>query len=130
MREIIFNSIKYALVMDHFFHNEGISFLTSGKELLEMGYMSHPAGHNIVPHYHIPVERRIHGTMEVIYVKLGLIEIDFYDEKNILVGTILLGQGDWVLLLKGGHGIRVIQDAVLIEVKNGPYVGIQDKVKF
>jgi hypothetical protein len=41
-----------------------------------------------------------------------------------------VGEGDVVVLLGGGHGFRMIEDSVLIEVKQGPYFGTQEKELF
>ena len=34
------------------------------------------------------------------------------------------------MLVNGGHGFKVIKDVEMIEVKQGPYNLIKDKVKF
>ena len=41
-----------------------------------------------------------------------------------------LHEGDLVLLSEGGHGIEVIEEARIIEVKQGPFVGGKDKTRF
>jgi hypothetical protein len=35
-----------------------------------------------------------------------------------------------ILLIQGGHGFEVIEEVEMIEVKQGPYVGDQDKTRF
>ncbi len=42
----------------------------------------------------------------------------------------LLGEGDAVVLVRGGHGFQVLEDLEMIEVKQGPYMGEKDKVRF
>jgi hypothetical protein len=34
------------------------------------------------------------------------------------------------LLVKGGHGFEVLEELEMIEVKQGPYTGDQDKTRF
>ena len=34
------------------------------------------------------------------------------------------------MLVEGGHGFKVIKDVEMLEVKQGPYNLIKDKVKF
>jgi mannose-6-phosphate isomerase-like protein (cupin superfamily) len=41
-----------------------------------------------------------------------------------------LESGDVILLIKGGHGFEVLEELEMIEVKQGPYLGEQDKVRF
>ena len=42
----------------------------------------------------------------------------------------MLGAGDVVLLIEGGHGFEVIEEVEMFEVKQGPYVGEQEKTRF
>ena len=42
----------------------------------------------------------------------------------------MLEAGDVVLLIEGGHGFEVMEDVEMIEVKQGPYAGEQDKTRF
>ena len=41
-----------------------------------------------------------------------------------------LKKNDWLILLSGGHSFEILDDAQMIEVKNGPYAGDQDKIRF
>ena len=34
------------------------------------------------------------------------------------------------MLVSGGHGFKVLEEVEMIEVKQGPYYGEQDKVRF
>lgn len=38
--------------------------------------------------------------------------------------------GDIILLASAGHGFEVLEELEMIEVKQGPYVEHEDKVKF
>ena len=38
--------------------------------------------------------------------------------------------GDVILLAHGGHKIEVLEDAEILEVKQGPYAGPNDKTHF
>lgn len=38
--------------------------------------------------------------------------------------------GDIVILKSGGHGFKVIERADIFEVKQGPYLGTLDKIRF
>ena len=53
----------------------------------------------------------------------------FYDKnsKSIKKDKILK-KDDIILLLKGGHGFKVLKDVEIIEVKQGPYQKNTDKV--
>lgn len=109
---------------------QATEFLTPDDFPQQMGMIVYGAGEQIVPHVHIPVERRITGTTECIVVREGACEIDLYNADREFITSRSLPVGTIVLLLSGGHGFRMTQDTVLFEVKQGPYVGGRDKERF
>lgn len=129
MEKFIHDNTLFAIIVRNDFHREGVSFVTDGTGLLEMGYMSHPAGHNIIPHKHRPYPRQTLGTQEVLFIKVGRVRVNFYSDQDIRVGSCELVGGDWIILLAGGHGFEILEASVLIEVKNGPYAGDRDKIR-
>jgi hypothetical protein len=60
----------------------------------------------------------------------GRLRVDFYDEDQRYLESRVLGPGDVILLIQGGHGFEVLEEVEMIEVKQGPYVGEQDKTRF
>ena len=52
--------------------------------------------------------------------------IDFFDQKGNKLGETTLKEGDIILLMFGGHAIRVIEDLECFTVKQGPYAGMED----
>jgi quercetin dioxygenase-like cupin family protein len=105
-------------------------FLTSPDDNLQLGYVVYPAGGEIQRHIHLPLERELVGTAEVVIVKEGRCEVDFYTESKELLTTREMTEGDVMLLLRGGHGFRMSEDTVLFEVKQGPYTGLDEKERF
>jgi hypothetical protein len=98
-------------------------FITPPDATLQVGHIVHPRGHEISRHEHPPQDRLISNTAEVLLVQRGRCEMDIYDGQRRLVATRELWLGDIVLLLDCGHGFRMLEDTVLLEVKQGPYVG-------
>lgn len=94
---------------------------------LQVGFIVYPAGGSVVPHRHAPVVRTINRTCEVIVVKKGRCDVDFYNDDAKLIATREVAQGDLVILVSGGHGFRMREDTVLIEIKQGPYLGSSEK---
>ena len=41
-----------------------------------------------------------------------------------------MGEGDFLLLLGGGHSFEMLEDSELIEIKQGPYAGDKDKKRY
>jgi hypothetical protein len=106
------------------------TFHTNPEHALQVGHIVHSAGHEIPRHIHVPVERQITGTPEVLMVRHGRCQIDVYDSSRHLVATRELAAGDILVLLAGGHGFRMLEDTVLLEVKQGPYAGPAEKEQF
>ena len=128
IEKIVHDGKLIAIILRKDFHAEGISFLTDQNEQLQLGYISHPAGHAIKPHTHKFVSRNTLGTHEVLFIKSGVIEIDFYLSDQTYLESRRLSAGDVILLSEGGHGIKILEAATIVEVKNGPY--IEDKDRF
>jgi hypothetical protein len=108
----------------------GINFFTNDDATQQVGYMKREAGHKIIPHRHNEVKREIYFTSEVLYIKTGIVRVDFYDEFEAYLSSFMLYEKDIVLLARGGHGFEIIETAEIIEVKQGPYVHENDKVRF
>ena len=106
------------------------TFLTPPEFKQQVGYVVYPAGGEIKRHVHRPLERHLVGTSEVLLVKQGRCLIDIYNEERELVATRELFQGDVMLMVGGGHGFRMIEDTVFLEVKQGPYTGLDEKEQF
>ena len=92
--------------------------------------MHHPAGKVIDPHVHNPVNRSVQYTQEVLFIKRGRLRVDFYDNEQTYIESRILQAGDVILLATGGHGFEVLEEIEMIEVKQGPYAGDQDKTRF
>ncbi|TWT81219.1 hypothetical protein CA13_26680 [Planctomycetes bacterium CA13] len=112
------------------FHSDGIEFFTPSMFSQQLGYMNRPAGHQIEPHVHNPVERAVVWTQEVLLVKSGKVRVDFYTDGRHYLESRILHSGDVILLAAGGHGFEMLEPTEMIEVKQGPYSGDQDKTRF
>ena len=120
----------FALIVRDEYSKPGVHFLTSNELSQQLAYMHHPAGKLIDAHVHNPVARSVAYTQETLFIKRGRLRVDFYDEQQIYLESRELKAGDVILLIKGGHGFEVLEELEMIEVKQGPYVGDQDKTRF
>lgn len=107
----------------------GISFFTPGKFSQQLAYMQHPAGKKIVPHVHNVVRREVAQTLEVLLVRKGRLRVDLYEDAQSYVESRVLGAGDVILLVSGGHGFETLEPVEMFEVKQGPYAGDGDKTQ-
>jgi hypothetical protein len=127
---IEWNGKQLALILRHTSTAEGIHFFTPGSFSQQLGYMKRSAGHVIPPHVHNPVKREVEYTKEVLLIRRGVVRVDFYSEEQSYLHSAILRAGDVILLAFGGHGFQIIEEAEIIEVKQGPYAGDQDKTRF
>ena len=119
-----------ALILRHDFNKDGIHFFTPGDFSQQLAYMKRPEGYSIDPHIHNAVPRNIEWTQEVLFIKSGKVRVDFYDHQRAYLESSILLPGDVILLAHGGHGFMMLEESEIIEVKQGPYAGEQDKVRF
>ena len=106
------------------------TFLTPSEFNQQVGFIVYPAGGEIQRHTHHPLERNVVGTSEVLIVRRGRCEVDIYNDDRQLIATRELRQGDILLIVGGGHGFRMLEDTVFLEIKQGPYTGIDEKERF
>ena len=130
IERITSNGIVLCLVVRASFAPERTTFLTPSEYKQQVGFVVYPAGGEIARHVHLPLERHLVGTSEVLLVKQGRCLLDVYDDARELVATLELGPGDLMLMVAGGHGFRMLEPTVLLEVKQGPYTGLEEKERF
>ncbi len=107
-----------------------VNFITDTKDYLQLAHMVRNARDTIPRHYHNPVKREIIGTGEVLFIVSGILSITLYDDNQVEVKTIKLFEGDAVVLLRGGHSMVMETAVEMYEVKQGPYLGVEDKTYF
>ncbi len=105
-------------------------FVTSDDANFQVGFIVYPAGGEIQRHLHRPLERAVVGTAEALLIRTGSCVVDFYSEARERVRSETLRAGDLVVFLAGGHGFRLLEDCVMLEIKQGPYFGLDEKIRF
>ena len=132
MIEKIFHKKKLLalIVRGNYRKKKGITFFTPNESTQQFGYMKHKKEHIIKPHLHKKRVTKISYTTEVILLLKGVLRVDFYNyNKNYLFSKILK-QKDIIMLVHGGHGFKVLKAVEMLEIKQGPYSLIKDKIKF
>lgn len=105
-------------------------FYSKADDEFQCGHIVRVAGESVPRHVHLGGHRVIRTTPEVLVVRKGTCLMDIYSPDQKLLATRELTQGDTVVILSGGHGFRMLEDTVLFEVKQGPYLGDGEKVRF
>jgi len=94
------------------------------EEILQASMMRLPTGKTIAPHCHLPQVRTTTGTCEAWVVVSGRLIAQVFDLDQALITSVGLTAGDCMILYRGGHNFTVVSaDAVIYEIKNGPYNG-------
>lgn len=119
-----------AMIIKNDYTHDGIKFFTPDEYSQQLAYMHHPTGKVVDAHVHNAVHRSVVYTLEVLFIKKGKLRVDFYDEYKDYLESYILEAGDTILLTSGGHGFKVLEEVEMIEVKQGPYSGEMDKVRF
>lgn len=127
---IIYENQVIAIIIYQNFHKNGLEFFTPGDFSQQLGYMKHAAGDKIQEHVHVLHKREVHYTQETLFIRKGKVQIDFYSDDRKYLTNRTLSTGDVILLASGGHGFEFLEETEMIEVKQGPYCGDQDKLRF
>jgi cupin fold WbuC family metalloprotein len=120
----------FALVLRRGFRTPGVHFFTPGEFSQQLGMLVHKKGKIVDRHRHKHVRREIFRTQEVLVMLEGKVKIEVYNDEGEMLKTLTLQAGDAILLASGGHRVKVLEDAKIIEVKQGPYAGFVDKDYF
>ena len=119
-----------AIILYNDFNKDGVVFFSPDNFSQQLGYLKHEKGYKIQEHIHILHTREIKYTQEALFIKRGRIRVDFYADDKKYLSSRELKTGDTILLASGGHGFEFLEETEMIEVKQGPYCGDQDKERF
>ena len=107
----------------------GVHFATGLDSQLQVGVLKHKGGMVVPAHKHIHHDRKVTATEEVLVIEAGSVVVDLYRSDGAKEATVTLTKGDIIILHSGGHGLRFTEDSIVIEVKQGPYMGQYDKIR-
>ena len=119
-----------ALIISAGHQKPGIEFVTSDDSVHQLGVLCWPKGHVIDAHVHNPMHREINSTQEVLFIRTGHARLDLYSANRDYRCSRELFTGDVVFLPSGGHGLEMLENTDIVEVKQGPYRGEQEKTRF
>jgi hypothetical protein len=125
--EIVLDGELCAIIIFASFDERGVQFFTPPNFSQQLGSMSYSAGWIIPAHINNPLRREVFRTHEALFIRKGKLRVDFYSDKGEYRKSRVLGSGDVILLIAGGHGFEVLEDLNMVEVKQGPYLAEDDK---
>ena len=131
IENIFYEKKLYAVIVRNKYRKKkGVNFFSTPDLPQQFGYINHKKNHYILPHIHQKRKIKVLQTTELIFILKGTIRVDFYSEKKKYLFSKKIQKGDFIYLMHGGHGFKILKDSQMIEVKQGPYQQIKDKKKF
>lgn len=126
MREIIKDGVVLARHIPAEDMKSGLNFFSRDEEFIQAGMWKYEEGKQLSAHIHNELIRTINRTYEVLYIIHGRLKANIYDFNETLVDTLIISQGDVLILLESGHGYEILESQTqVLEVKNGPYLGAE-----
>lgn len=101
---------------------DGMRFFTTPDQILQTGIFERDTGYRVAAHKH----REHAGPSklgEFLYIESGRAKVTVYHDDWTVAGEEVVGTGDFLLLLEGGHAVEMLEPTRFIEVKQGPYPG-------
>ncbi len=129
IEKIEYEGTLLALILRAAYEPEEVSFVTSRDNPLQLGILKHRQGTKIRPHIHRSFPKTIKEMQEVLHIEYGKVEAEFWGSTCKKIGGAMLNTGDTILLLSGGHSFNILEDSKIIEVKQGPYYGVEKDKK-
>jgi len=124
MEKIYHHKILLGILVKKFFL--GAKAITSNREPLQVVALKRKKGEAAKPHLHANYPRKVVKTQSCFIVIKGKIKVDVYNNQKKFIKSLSLGAGDFYISLAGGHGIKYLTNAEVIEIKNGPFK--EDKI--
>jgi hypothetical protein len=119
-----------ALIIRAKFNEPGLHFFTPASFSQQVAVMRHPAGKTLDPHVHNLVNRQVMYTQEVLLIRKGKVKVTLFNSGRQRLCAPILTDGDLILLCGGGHSFEMLEETTMVEVKQGPYAGDNDKTRF
>ncbi|MFT4061926.1 MAG: hypothetical protein QM642_06175 [Edaphocola sp.] len=115
------DGIIFAIIIRSTYSSNGIEFFSPPDLPMQLGYMKRPKDYVIEAHKHSFVTLQVDKISETLFIKSGEVHAYLYDENDALFTECTLKQGDVVMFTGYGHRFKVLEEAEIIEVKQGPY---------
>lgn len=130
IERVTYHTQLICIIIRSDFEQDGIEFFTPPEMSQQLAYMKYNRGKKIDPHIHKVNNRNINYTQEVLFIKSGKVRVYLFGPDKEYLCERALSAGDLIMLCSGGHGFEVDEAVEMIEVKQGPYIAEDDKVRF
>jgi hypothetical protein len=113
-----------AMIFRHTLAVDGVKFFTSEDNPFQIGIHARKKGVVLAPHVHLMEKPlTITSIQELLFISSGKIRVTLYETDGTKIEAVILTTGDAILLMNGGHGVDILEDSKIFELKQGPYPG-------
>ena len=123
INKIIHRGKLYATYFNVQDAEEGLSFISEENEFIQVGLWNYKPKKVLPAHYHNEYSREATRTCETIYVVKGKIKCNLYTKSGSIVESFILKENEMAIQIYGVHEYEILEEALVIETKNGPYFG-------
>ena len=123
MRKILHNNEIICIIANLEDAKDGLDFLSHDEDFIQVGTWNYKKGQVLPLHYHNEFERTALRTSECVFVFKGKIECNQHSEDGEFIETIIVNAGEFIINLSQAHESKILEDTIVLEVKNGPYFG-------
>ncbi|KKR34286.1 MAG: hypothetical protein UT63_C0003G0002 [Candidatus Gottesmanbacteria bacterium GW2011_GWC2_39_8] len=124
--KIIYKDKEIAMVFRGNMELEGIKFFTDEMNPFQIGIHNRPKGVKLNPHIHKMAHALVIKTIqEVLFVQRGKIRVNLFTKAGEKIQSVVLVKGDSILLMGEAHGVDILEDSYIFEIKQGPYPGTE-----
>lgn len=120
-----------AIILRNSYDKEGLNFITDPSHSFQVGFHNVKNGKHYKAHESLPFDKLENfNTNKIYYVKDGQVNIGIYNLSRQRIKDVGLSKGDLILFVSGGHSMDVTKDSKIIEIKQGPYRGVEEDKNF
>ena len=124
-RVIEYDGIRYAEIILAGTSVKETTFYSPPDSSFQFGLLTHKVGYVEVPHYHFPTARRITDSQQMLVVQHGSLSVSIYNDDGRLLEEVILRAGDAILIIRGVHAVKALEDMQCISIKQGPFLGAE-----
>ena len=116
-----------AIIIRKSYNESGTKAFTNPELPMQVVIQIRPSGHRIPAHIHPPTKslpQEGRTRHEVLHLDKGNAEVKLFTKNGKYVKSVELGEGDTILIMEG-HEITYKADVRVLEIKEGPYAGVE-----
>lgn len=122
-KRIIHKGKLYAMHFNLKHIEGGLTFVSQESEFIQVGIWNYKPKKILPAHFHREYKREATRTCESVYVVEGKIRCNIYTKSGNFIESFVLKKNEMAIQLYGVHEYEIIEKSIVIENKNGPYLG-------